>query len=59
MKTTKEEKKATGIRVYKTAGRVASAKTNVVITWQDMVNLSMNPVVEYLKKRPKNKALKK
>ncbi len=55
----KDERKPVGIRVYKTAGRVASAKKNVVVTWQQIVDAAMNPIVEYLKKRPKNRALKK
>jgi len=57
MTVIKEERKPIGIRVYKTAGRVASAKKNVVITWQDIVNKAMNPVVEYLKNRPKKKKI--
>lgn len=51
----KQRKKPIGIRVYKTAGRVASAKVSTVQKWQDIVDKAMNPVVLYLN----NKKLQK
>lgn len=54
MSTTKKPKsKPLNLRVYKTAGRVASAKVSTLETWQDIVNKAMNPIVAYLKKRSK------
>jgi len=44
-------KQLSGVRVYNVAGRVPSAKINTIITWQDIVNAAMNPVVIYLKNK--------
>lgn len=53
METIKKEKKPIGRRVYKTSGRVASAKKNLIVTWQDIVNNAMNPIVKYLQNKSK------